>query len=306
MTKTLISSLSVLVVISMLLGACTPKGDQTVSPTQEGLPGGEVPGSGEIPAQLRDYWKTTTKAVDYWSITPVALNTELAGTAPFLVDVRQASEIEEMGYIAGAINIPLRELVDNLDKLPGPVIPIVLYDSTGHRGAMGTMALRMLGYTNVLNLVRGFGGWKSAGFPLVTSSLPAEPILLSAGIIPDETLFPVLDDFLGHLPDGSYTIKADALAAELSGSETPFLADLRLEYEWNDKHIAGATRIDFSALLRSLDQLPPDKNAAIVVYCSDGHRGAMAVEALSLLGYTNIRNLAGGIYSWIAAGQPVE
>ena len=306
MTKKIFASFSVLVILSLLLGACTPKGNQAADPTRGGVPGGETLDPGEISAKLREFWITTTKAVNFWGITPINLNTELAGAAPFLVDVRYASEIEESGYIAGAVNIPVRQLLENLDKLPGPVIPIVLYDSTGHRGALGTMALRLLGYTNVRNLVRGVGGWKSAGLPLVTGSLPADPILLSAGIVPDETLYHTLDSFLDNLPEGGYTIQADDLAAELTGSTPPFLADLRLEYEWDDQHIGGATRIDFSALLRSLDQLPADKNAPIVVYCSDGHRGAMAVMALSLQGYTNIRNLVGGIYSWIAAGQPVE
>ncbi len=305
MIKKIIATISLLVILSLPLGACGSKNDSTAT-SQATLSSGEILSADEISTQLEEYWTTTTKAVEYWSITPKDLNTEMGGTAPFLVDVRYASEIQESGYIAGAINIPIRQLLENLDKLPGPVIPIVLYDATGHRGALGTMALRMIGYSNVRNLTRGLGGWRSAGFPLVTGSLPAEPLLLSAGIIPNESIFPLMDNFMDNLPEGAFTIKPSDLAVELTGGSPPFLVDLRQEYEWDDQHIIGATRIDFSALLRSLDQLPTDKNDPIVVYCSDGHRGAMAMLALSLSGYTNIRSLAGGIYAWKAAGLPVE
>lgn len=306
MKNKIYTSFSLLVILSLFLGACSLNGNQATDPTQGGSSTREILDPAIISAEVGNFWVTTTKSVNFWGITPTNLNSELAGSAPFLVDVRYASEIEESGYIAGAVNIPVRQLLENLDKLPGPTIPIVLYDSTGHRGALGTMALRLLGYTDVRNLVRGVGGWKSSGFPLVTGSLPADPLLLSAGIVPDETMYTTLDAFLDNLPSGAYTIQPGDLAVELTGSAPPLLVDLRLEYEWDDQHISGATRIEFSTLLRSLVQLPEDKNAPIVVYCSDGHRGAMAMMALSLQGYTNIRSLAGGIYAWKAAGLPVE
>jgi len=305
MIKKLLATISFLVILSLLLGACGSKNDNTAT-RQATVSSGEILSADEISTQVKEYWTTTTKAEEYWSITPKDLNTEMAGTAPFLVDVRYASEIQESGYIAGAINIPIRQLLENLDKLPGPVIPIVLYDATGHRGALGTMALRMIGYTNVRSLTRGVGGWKSAGLPLVTGSLPAEPLLLSAGIIPNESIYPVMDNFMDNLPEGAFTIQPSDLAVELTGGTPPLLVDLRLDYEWEDQRIGGATRIEFSSLLRNLDQIPADKAAPIVFYCSDGHRSAMAVEALSLLGYTNVRSLGGGIYAWKAAGLPVE
>jgi rhodanese-related sulfurtransferase len=38
--------------------------------------------------------------------------------APFLLDVRGAGELEENGWIEGAVNIPLREVADNIQYLP--------------------------------------------------------------------------------------------------------------------------------------------------------------------------------------------
>ena len=40
------------------------------------------------------------------------------------------------GYIAGAVNIPVRDVLNNLDKLPAKDQPIVIYCASGHRGGM--------------------------------------------------------------------------------------------------------------------------------------------------------------------------
>jgi rhodanese-related sulfurtransferase len=42
-----------------------------------------------------------------------------------------------------------------------------------------------------------------------------------------------------------------------------------------------------------------------VVLCQSGHRGALAMMYLRMIGYTNVRNLGGGMNAWIAAELPV-
>jgi rhodanese-related sulfurtransferase len=74
---------------------------------------------------------------------------------PFIVDVREPAEIEKTGYIAGSVNIPIRDLLKNLDKLPAQDQKIVITCASGHRGGYGMVALRLLGYTNVVNLNGG-------------------------------------------------------------------------------------------------------------------------------------------------------
>ena len=61
-----------------------------------------------------------------------------------------------------AINIPLRDLTQNLNQIPKNR-PVILYCSTGYRTAMGVMTLQMLGYTNVKGFPPSFEGWKAAG-----------------------------------------------------------------------------------------------------------------------------------------------
>ncbi|MFP5274325.1 MAG: rhodanese-like domain-containing protein [Coleofasciculus sp.] len=81
-----------------------------------------------------------------------------------LVDVREPSEYAS-GHIPGAINVPVRSLTKNLDKIPTDK-PVVLYCSSGHRTAIGMTALRLLGYTNVRSFPPSINGWKEAGEPL--------------------------------------------------------------------------------------------------------------------------------------------
>jgi len=98
----------------------------------------------------------------YYAITNVnGLKSQVANPDAVLVDVREPSEYRS-GHIPNAINISLRTLTDNLDKLDRDR-PIVLYCSSGHRSAMGVVALHLLGYENVQGFPPSLAGWKAAG-----------------------------------------------------------------------------------------------------------------------------------------------
>lgn len=56
---------------------------------------------------------------------------------------------------------------------------------------------------------------------------------------------------------------------------------------------------------QSLDQLPQDESAKIVVYCQIGMNSSLIATALVELGHTNVWNLAGGLIAWQQQGYPV-
>ncbi len=99
---------------------------------------------------------------DYYTVKDIdTLKTLAKEKQALLVDVREPEEYAS-GYIEGAINIPLRDLTQNLNQIPKNR-PVILYCSTGYRTAMGVMALQMLGYINVKGFPPSFEGWKAAG-----------------------------------------------------------------------------------------------------------------------------------------------
>ncbi len=279
--------------------------DEPTTPADEPVSPDEGP-SLDISARLLDFWASVPADEGYGAVGAAELSEEATGM-PFLVDLRETGEIEKDGYIPGAINIPIRSLLDNLDKLPAEEEPIVVYCGSGHRGGFALMALKMLGYGDVRNLGGGMGAWLKAGLPVVSGSLPQAPAAISAPVIADPALFEVLKDYLASLPEGFASVKADALSAELAAAQPPLLVDVRSQAEWdNDGYIEEAVHIPFPDFLNDLDQLPADERAAIVVACASGHRGAMAEMALALMGYTDARNLNGGVGAWQSAGLPLS
>jgi rhodanese-related sulfurtransferase len=82
--------------------------------------------------------------------------------------------------------------------------------------------------------------------------------------------------------------------------------DVRSEAEKTaNGSIEGSVFMPINTVPANLAQLPADKAAPIVVLCASGHRGGIAKMYLNFLGYTNVRNLNGGLNAWIAAELPV-
>lgn len=105
---------------------------------------------------------------DYQAITPAALKARLeAGETPFLLDVREPEEFAT-GYIAGAVNVPIRTVARSLDRLPkSKSTEIITVCPSGFRSAQVTMGLTLLGYTNVKTMVLGMREWNGQRFPVV-------------------------------------------------------------------------------------------------------------------------------------------
>ena len=77
-----------------------------------------------------------------------------------LVDVREPDEYAD-GHIEGAINIPLRELLKNLDELPNSkTAPILLYCHSQKRATHALVLLHELGYLKVYNLEGGYAAYE--------------------------------------------------------------------------------------------------------------------------------------------------
>jgi rhodanese-related sulfurtransferase len=311
MSKKFQMFLALFLTLSMILGACgspapaEPVAEATEAVVEAVVTEAPVVETGPDVAALFNELANSLPTTGYGTVRADALNEEMVDKMPFLLDVREAAEVEKDGFIEGSVNIPVREVLNNLDKLPGVDEPIVVTCASGHRGALVFAALKLLGYSDVRNLNGGLNAWKKAELPVVTGSMPVAPAAISTAIIADQELFDTLNGFLTTLPEGFLNLKADGLNEKLTEGAPLTIIDLRTEAELDrEGYIEGAVNIPFQELFTSLDELPA-KDKPIVVYCAGGQRSAMALEGLTLLGYTNVINLGGGYNGWKNAGMPV-
>lgn len=94
----------------------------------------------------------------------------------------------------------------------------------------------------------------------------------------------------------SYTITVSELKARLDKGDKIFLLDVREPHEYSLAKIEGSVLIPLGQVPHSLKQLDP--SAEIVAYCHKGMRSADAVGFLLQQGFSNVKNLIGGIEAW--------
>ncbi|OIQ50119.1 putative adenylyltransferase/sulfurtransferase MoeZ [Pseudodesulfovibrio hydrargyri] len=91
-----------------------------------------------------------------------------------------------------------------------------------------------------------------------------------------------------------------ALKAELKRADTPppTLIDVRTRAEYAFFHIPGAVNVPYPATLNELALAALDPTKPVVVICMTGHRSPPTVRQMQRGGYTDVRNLTGGMAVW--------
>ena len=90
---------------------------------------------------------------------------------------------------------------------------------------------------------------------------------------------------------------------QILDSNDPFLVDVHTPEQ---THIKDTDLfIPDTKVATSLDQFPQDKNTEILVYCRSGNMSQTASQVLVDAGYTNVKNLTGGLNAWREAHQEV-
>jgi rhodanese-related sulfurtransferase len=226
---------------------------------------------------------------------------------PFVLDVREVSEVEEKGHIESAVLIPLREVADNIELLPSFDTTIVSYCGSGWRCTIVMTALEALGWENVLALKENsFGGWVEAGYPVV-EGLPPEALVLDVAE-PDPALLAVMQEMLRNIPDGYGGISVDDLNTTLAENPDLIVIDVRTDEELADNGVIEAANfihIPLQEFVNMKDMWPEDPDASIVVYCGSGHRSTIAMTILWAYGYSDVLSMKGGLAAWLEAGYPV-
>jgi rhodanese-related sulfurtransferase len=259
---------------------------------------------------------------------------DVAKAMPFIVDVRQPEDYAK-GFIAGAVNIPLRELAVSLQALPAVDQDIVVVCNSGHRAAIGMAILQMLGYKKARSLEDGLQGWRQAKLSTVTGPVPARP----AGQPPrvNERVQAALDYYLvrtlpvhegamspaGLTEDQQRKSSMETEEADVIDQGKSVLMVVDGPEEFAKVHLTeGAMNFQLRGLVDSVLALPPTgatvyagackipnrfnvepKLSRFVVVSTSGHRAALGMMSMQLLGFHFVSALDGDVVAW-RAGRP--
>lgn len=104
-------------------------------------------------------------------------------------------------------------------------------------------------------------------------------------------------DVSANVVDGIPQISVEQLKQRIDAGDKPFILDVREPHEYAIVNL-GAPLIPVGQVGQRLNELPADKDQEIVVHCKSGARSQKASLELKNAGYTDVKNLAGGITAW--------
>ena len=93
-------------------------------------------------------------------------------------------------------------------------------------------------------------------------------------------------------------ITVEELKARLDAGEKINLIDVREPHEYAEFNIGGQLVPLGKIQTMQTDELDDLKEEEVIVHCRSGQRSMMACLFLDTLGFTNTKNLTGGILAW--------
>lgn len=84
------------------------------------------------------------------------------------------------------------------------------------------------------------------------------------------------------------------------------LLDVREQHEFEERHIDGAMHVPRGHLETRIEQLLPERDKRVIVYCATTNRSSLAAQTMTeQLGYEDVAVIDGGITLWRDRGLPV-
>jgi rhodanese-related sulfurtransferase len=94
------------------------------------------------------------------------------------------------------------------------------------------------------------------------------------------------------------TITADELKTRLDAGEAINLVDVREPAEHAEFNIGGTLLPLGKIQTMQTDDIDELKNEEVICYCRSGQRSMQATLMLETFGFTNVKNLTGGMLGW--------
>jgi rhodanese-related sulfurtransferase len=95
-------------------------------------------------------------------------------------------------------------------------------------------------------------------------------------------------------------ITVQELRQKLEAGEKFIFIDVREPYEYEEFNL-GAQLYPLGGIVNLIMELNDNKDDEIVVHCRSGARSGQAQAMLMSQGFTNVRNLKGGVLAWMDA-----
>ncbi|MEL6923020.1 MAG: rhodanese-like domain-containing protein [Bacteroidota bacterium] len=95
-------------------------------------------------------------------------------------------------------------------------------------------------------------------------------------------------------------ITVQELKEKLDAGEDFVFIDVREPYEYEEFNL-GAKLIPLGTFVGAIPDLEDHKNEEIVIHCRSGGRSGQAQAVLQQAGFTNVRNVLGGVLAWADA-----
>ena len=92
---------------------------------------------------------------------------------------------------------------------------------------------------------------------------------------------------------------------QLAQNPKAILLDVREDGEWQNDHAMQAVHLGKGVLERDIENMFPDPDAEIIMYCGGGFRSALTCEVAQRMGYRNVSSLIGGYKGLLQAGWPM-
>ena len=97
---------------------------------------------------------------------------------------------------------------------------------------------------------------------------------------------------------------AAATGAAPADAAPPLIVDVREPDEFARERVEGAALVPISQFVARHGELPKDR--PLYMLCHSGSRSQSATMYLLQAGWTDVKNVTGGISAWMQAGLPVR
>ena len=98
--------------------------------------------------------------------------------------------------------------------------------------------------------------------------------------------------------------EAAAASGAAADASPPLIVDVREPDEFARERVEGAALVPISQFVARHGELPKDR--PLYMLCHSGSRSQSATMYLLQAGWTDVKNVTGGISAWMQAGLPVR